>query len=157
MICEAIWINIEGDFHNNPRIRIPCVRLVMSTEAEQLLAPGGAMALGMSTIGARSCGHAEPWAGAHSAWTDGAASRRAWPTDSRSSGVGLQVVRFRNGRILFCSVLKFGPVPTSPTPLLQGAPGWLSPPLDQWYGVYYCSPRCGCGCAVIGIYGGVCV
>jgi hypothetical protein len=23
--------------------------------------------------------------------------------------------------ILFCSVLEFGPVPTSPTPLLQGA------------------------------------
>ena len=23
---------------------------------------------------------------------------------------------------LFCSVLEFGPVPTSPTPLLQGAP-----------------------------------
>ena len=40
--------------------------------------------------------------------------------------------------VLFCSVLKFGPVPTSPTPLLQGAPVRLSPPLDQWYGVYYC-------------------
>ena len=56
------------------------------------------------------------------------------PNGTRNGGT-------RNTVYLFCSVLKFGPVPTSPTPLLQDAPGRLSPPLDQWYGVYYCSPR----------------
>ena len=40
---------------------------------------------------------------------------------------------------LFCSVLEFGPVPTPPTPLFQGAPVRLLapkgvPPLNQWDG-----------------------
>ena len=32
---------------------------------------------------------------------------------------------------LFCSVLEFGPVPTSPTPLLQGAPVRLLHPVGR--------------------------
>ena len=33
--------------------------------------------------------------------------------------------------VLFCSVLEFGPVPTSPTPLLQGAPVRLLRPVGR--------------------------
>jgi len=33
--------------------------------------------------------------------------------------------------VVFCSVLEFGPVPTSPTPLLQGAPVRLLHPVGR--------------------------
>lgn len=50
---------------------------------------------------------------------------------------------------LFCSVLEFGPVPTPPTPLFQGAPVRLFapkgvPPLNQWDGSQLLPARCYC-------------
>ena len=67
---------------------------------------------------------------------------------------------FLNRQYLFCSVLKFGPVPTSPTPLLQGAPvrllrpvGRASPQPVAWI-VLLLPAWCCCGCAVIGMCGG---
>jgi hypothetical protein len=42
---------------------------------------------------------------------------------------GLRTHRVWSG--LFCSVLEFGPVPTSPTPLLQGAPVRLLHPVGR--------------------------
>ena len=44
-----------------------------------------------------------------------------------------------------CSVLEFGPVPTPPTPLFQGAPVPKgAPPLDQWDGSQLLPARCCC-------------